>query len=46
MDAMDIESKLSDVTVTAIPLGGGANKRESSNASVSRKMSTYSSYLI
>lgn len=31
MDAMDIESKLSDVTVTAIPLGG--NKRESSSSS-------------
>lgn len=36
MDAMDIESKLSDVTVTAIPLGGGGasvNKRESSASS-------------
>lgn len=37
MDAMDIESKLSDVTVTAIPLGGGGaanlSKRESSASS-------------
>lgn len=42
MDAMDIESKLSDVTVTAIPLSG--NKRESSSSSSNQVKSIQSTW--